>query len=384
MSVEIREGRSEDFEELVAAIDASFQYGPAFSKASMKEMYPHLFQPAAESMRNHMLACESGRILANVSVFPMEMVIEDAHLSAGGIGMVGTLPEARGRGLMTGLLEAAIARMESDGMDLSILGGDRQRYGKFGWENSGRRLELIVNERSIRRGTASDCEVRKAAPEDAAGLKVLHDREALRFERTLDAFRGALARKDYTTWIAVANGDIAAYVVVEPPGIIGETGGEPGAIVSAIGRVLEMGKESGVRVEIPMRSDERTRALLDVASRWNVRQGWMIRIMDLESVLMKLGGVLARKARKAGGGLRGELSLEDSEAGKSVLIRSNGDGVEIAKGRAETHLVLSKRELVRIIFGTIPTGDLFAEGSGASVLDALFPVDYFVGSHDHF
>jgi len=384
MSVEIREGRSDDFEELVEVVDASFQYGPRFGRASIKEAYAYLFHPTAESMRNHMLACESGRILANVSVFPMAMVIEDARLSAGGIGMVGTLPEARGRGLMTRLLEAAIARMESEGMDLSILGGDRQRYGKFGWENSGRRLELIVNERSIRRGTESDCEVRKATPEDAAGVKVLHDREALRFERTLDAFRGALARKEYTTWVAVANGDISAYVVVEPPGIIGETGGEPGGIVSAVARVLEMGKEGGVRVEIPMRSDERTRALLSIASRWNVRQGWMIRIMDLESVLAKLRGVLTRKVRKAGSGVRGELSLEDREAGESVRIRCSGDGVEIAKGRAETHLVLSKRELVRIIFGTIPTGDLFADGSAASVLDGLFPVDYFVGSHDHF
>ena len=349
----------------------------------MERVYPRLFRRSDESMGRYNVACENGRILSNVAVYPMTMVIRGTRLSAGAIGMVGTLGEHRGRGLMSMLLRRAVERMEAEGMDISILGGDRQRYGRFGGENSGRRLALDVNSRSVPEDVGRGFKVRRARVEDAPALLAMHEAEPLRMERTLESFELSISRDDYPTWVALSDGRPAGYVVRSRDTIM-ETGGQPPAIAAAIAHVLRRTERSSLRVDLPVGADERSRFLLGMASRWNVWQGWMIRIMDLGSTLRKLAPVLAQNRRRSGVTRTADVSLEDVDAGASVRISCRRDEVTVAPGRADVHLALSKQELVQVIFGTAPPGELFVEGAAAEILDALFPVDYFLGGHDTF
>ena len=382
MSIEIRRARGADFDELCGVINAAFEYG-AGGRPSMEEVYPRLFRRSDESMDRYNVACEDGRILSNIAVYPMTMVIRGARLRAGAIGMVGTLPAHRGRGLMSRLLLRSIERMEAEGMDISILGGDRQRYGRFGWENSGRRVALQMNARSVPQDAGRGFEVRHGGVEDVPELLEMHNAEPLHFERTLESLGLSITRKDYPTWVALADGRPAGYVVRFHDTIM-ETGGRPDAIAAAIAHVLGETEGSALEVDLPVGADERSRTLIAMSSRWNIRQAWMIRIMDLTSTLDKLAPVLAENRRRAGVTSSGEVSLEDVETGASVRIACEGEEVTVTPGRADVHLALAKHELVQVIFGTAPPGELFFEGEIAKFLDALFPVDYFLGGHDTF
>jgi len=382
MSIEIRQARAADFDELCGVVNAAFDYGVG-DRPSMEQAYPRLFRRSDESMERYNIACEDGRILSNIAVYPMTMVIRGARLSAGAIGMVGTLPEHRGRGLMSRLLLRSIERMDAEGMDISILGGDRQRYGRFGWENSGRRLALQMNARSVPEDAAHGFEVRHARVEDAPALLAMHEAEPLRLERTLESFGLSITREDYPTWVALADGGPAGYVVRSRNTIM-ETGGQPDAIAAAIAHVLGETEGRALEVDLPVGADERSRTLIAMSSRWNIRQGWMIRIMDLASTLEKLAPVLAQNRRRAGVTSSEEVSLEDVDAGASMRIVCEGEEVTVTPGHADVHLALSKHELVQVIFGTAPPGELFFEGDIARSLDALFPVDYFLGGHDTF
>jgi len=382
MSIEIRQARAADFDELCGVINAAFEYG-AGGRPSMEQVYPRLFRRSDESMDRYNVACEDGRILSNVAVYPMTMVIRGARLRAGAIGMVGTLPEHRGRGLMSRLLRRSIERMDAEGMDISILGGDRQRYGKLGWENSGRRVALHMNARSVPEDAERGFEVRRGRVEDAQALLAMHEAEPVRVERTLESFGLSIGREDYPTWVAMVKGRPAGYIVRFHNTIM-ETGGRPDAIAAAIAHVLGETEDRALEVDVPVGADERSRTLIAMSSRWNIRQGWMIRIMDLASTLGTLAPVLGENRRRAGVTSSGEVSLEDVETGASVRIACEGEEVTVTPGRADVHLALSKHELVQVIFGTAPPGELFFEGDIAKSLDALFPVDYFLGGHDTF
>lgn len=225
--------------------------------------------------------------------------------------------------------------------------------------------------------------MRRGCAEDVPALLEMHEAERLRFERTLESFEASVTREDYSTWVALEDGRPGGYVVENRKTLM-ETGGRPEAIAAAIAHVLGRTEGRAIEVTLPVGADARSRMLLGMACRWNVRQGWMIRIMDLASTLGKLAPVLEANRRRAGVSSSAEVSLEDVDAGVSMRISCEGDGVTVAPGRARVHLALSKQELVRVIFGTMPPGDIFLEGDAATVLDALFPVDYFLGGHDTF
>lgn len=105
--------------------------------------YPHLFTDAM--IGQHSLVVEEGAILGCVGCYAFEAVLHGARLRIAGVGQVGTVPAARGRGLMTGLLECALNSIGT--VDLFWLYGDRQRYGRAGFAPGGRRLEGKTNDR---------------------------------------------------------------------------------------------------------------------------------------------------------------------------------------------------------------------------------------------
>ena len=67
-----------------------------------------------------------------MGIFPLTGVVGDAEIRIGGIGGVATLPEFRGKGYMSNLMECSIQKMTEDKYSISILWGDRQRYANFG------------------------------------------------------------------------------------------------------------------------------------------------------------------------------------------------------------------------------------------------------------
>ena len=382
MGLEIRKPRMHEFDELAETIDQAFQYGRWGGRASMAAVYPHLFQPTEESMHSHNVACDKGRIVANVSVFPMTLVVADARLSVGGIGMVGTLPEYRGRGLMTQLLEQALVVMKDANLDLSLLGGDRQRYGRRGWENSGRKLVLKVNRRSVAAAEGLGIDVRDACVDDAQALWEIHQRAPMRFDRTVEHVGRAIERAGYETLVAVRDGRVVAYVAGAGTEW-SETGGEPAGIVCAVKHVLERADQESCNVHLPLGDAARARALVAVASRWNVEQQWMMRVMNLDAVLAKLAGVFEQRLRAYAPERSALFSIEDVEDGKSIRVACDRGAVEVATGRADNHFALSKQDLVTLIFGTAQPTRLLIEEDPSGVLDLLFPVDYFLSVHDN-
>ncbi len=116
--------------------------------------HPYLFHDGR--VGDHTIAVEDGRIIGCIGAYPFTMRIGGVEFRTAGIGQVATLPEARGRGVMSAILRSVCAELDGGGYDLAWLGGDRQRYGRFGWAGGGQVMRFEFFERYLPPAPAED------------------------------------------------------------------------------------------------------------------------------------------------------------------------------------------------------------------------------------
>ncbi|HBP38977.1 MAG TPA: hypothetical protein DD640_09625, partial [Clostridiales bacterium] len=111
---------------------------------------PKIYRPDELSMRANLAIRREGKIRAIVGLFPMDLSVGGQILKSGGIGGVATHPRETGSGMMKQLMNTALAEMKAGGFALSVLGGQRQRYGYYGYEKAGSSLHFDLSKTNIR------------------------------------------------------------------------------------------------------------------------------------------------------------------------------------------------------------------------------------------
>ena len=95
------------------------------------------------------VARENGRILGMVCTPDKVLKAGEGRLRFGYIGTVSAHPYERGRGIMKELMRRTIDAARDEGLDFLVLGGQRQRYQHFGFEDAGAKLSLYLSQGSI-------------------------------------------------------------------------------------------------------------------------------------------------------------------------------------------------------------------------------------------
>ena len=118
-------------------------------------LIPKVYGPQADTAELQYLAVDDEKgIRALIATLPGEMPIGDITLKTGYIGTVSAHPEARGEGHMKRLMQLNLERMQSNGTDLALLGGQRQRYSYFGYEPAGLCMQFSFGQRMARHALA--------------------------------------------------------------------------------------------------------------------------------------------------------------------------------------------------------------------------------------
>lgn len=129
--VRMKPGQQAD---VAAVANSAFGFGGEGSMDFMRD-WPYLWND--ERADNYWLAVADGKIVACVGSYPLTVRVAGASFRSACVGQVGTLPEWRGQGAMSAILRAVTAEMDGGEYDFTWLGGDRQRYGRFGWAFGG-------------------------------------------------------------------------------------------------------------------------------------------------------------------------------------------------------------------------------------------------------
>ena len=133
---------------LAALAERAFlQNGASVHFASL---LPKLYGQEACAQPVHTLLLENGTPAGLFALQVSEFQIAGMPLRVGWIGTVCVLPEFRGRGHLAHLMEEADRQLHAQGCALAVLGGQRQRYRRFGYELGGTQWQFTVTARNLR------------------------------------------------------------------------------------------------------------------------------------------------------------------------------------------------------------------------------------------
>lgn len=126
--MEIRELRESEQEECLDLWAAAFP-------RTGRDYFIKYFRGDVNWRPGDTIVCEEdGRLVSAVSIVRRNVSRGALRMSMAGIANVGTLPEARGKGHSTACLRRAIAYMEAEDFDFSLLGtGIPDYYARLGW-----------------------------------------------------------------------------------------------------------------------------------------------------------------------------------------------------------------------------------------------------------
>lgn len=146
---EIITAQNKDKQDIVDFIN--YVFSVAYTAHDFKKKLPKVYADnAKENTANHYIIKKDNRIKAALSYRKISVDVCGTVLKYGLIGNVSVHPYCRGEGYMTELMNHVIEIAKSDGTDLMVLTGQRQRYGYFGFEPAGSILRYTLTDTNIK------------------------------------------------------------------------------------------------------------------------------------------------------------------------------------------------------------------------------------------
>lgn len=282
--MEIRKVGYEEFDELLDVMDASFGFTEPERK--FRHILPKLYYKDNPDMI-HTGAYEKGKLIGSVGLYLMDMVNGDKRLKLGCVGAVCTLQDHRGNGVFTKLMEATIDCANELGLDLLFLGGNRVRYGRFGFECAGRYVGGRISERTKCLWQPAEFEVKPLLREDSetiCKLLDIYNRQTMRVERKKELFYDTLLSWTAEPYYVTQNGHPVGYFAAKDGGT---TEVVYDCRLDVMLQAMLSVRPDGLHVGLPVSKYEELLGLCDGFEVGNVE---MFRIMNEGRVVDFLGG----------------------------------------------------------------------------------------------
>ena len=363
-----------EYDAFIRFLDRCFGFSPGMFEAD----HPHTYRPTDELCAATYVMEREGQIVSHVGLYPLEVVVHGVTWPIGGIGGVGTLPEERGKGHMSALLQRVIDVMRETGVPLSWLGGDRQRYNAFGWERAGQTYELTFTRRALDRAGIEPVPIEARRPVDALDwverfqpAQVCHARRPyLALQLRKEGLRAWTAEDGY----ALVQGSTWGPLSISE--LVSASGREAGMVRA----LLDWTRRDDIRWTVPAGDDERLARLMPGVSHWQANSWHMWRVNDLAPVLTLARPLLCRRAA-ALRDFRLAIGVREHDRTSVTTIAVRDGQVEIARGRhVEPYIEWSAVEAARAVLGGPPVA---AEAGMAPGLRALLPMPMYLPSLDH-
>ncbi|MCR4905498.1 MAG: GNAT family N-acetyltransferase [Clostridiales bacterium] len=167
----------------------NYVFGFNGSEKDFKKLLPKLYKPEYDPCYSNYVVTENGKLKAAIGAFDSDLSVDGEILKSRGIGNVAVHPYSRSKGYMKDCMHLALRDMIEDGVDFSILGGQRQRYQHFGFEHAGQEISVGVDRGNLRRAfenvPLTPLEFRDVNADDAELLDRIHALQAAKPVHTI-------------------------------------------------------------------------------------------------------------------------------------------------------------------------------------------------------
>ncbi len=128
----------------------NYVFGFNGNSSDFKKLLPKLYARDCDPCYANYVVTEDGKLKAAIGAFDSVLNVNGEQLVCRGIGNVAVHPYSRSKGYMIDCMNMALSDMIRDGVDFSILGGRRQRYGYFGFDAIGAEYNVSINRTNMR------------------------------------------------------------------------------------------------------------------------------------------------------------------------------------------------------------------------------------------
>ena len=213
---EYRFATSQDWPKVIDFIDLVFSQSAR--PHDFAALIPKVYGDGHDYSHIHAIALEDGEIRGCVAVLPVEMAIAGQPLRMGYLGSVSVHRLSRGAGYMKKLMQMQLEKAQADGLDMIVLGGQRQRYGYFGFSSAGGAYEYSITHANVRHALkdvdASGFVFGPLEPgEGSEYAYALYQQQPVCGSRTADNFAELALTFDSKGWLILRNGQKAGYLI---------------------------------------------------------------------------------------------------------------------------------------------------------------------------
>lgn len=278
-----------DREDIIDFINSIFSQ--AVRPHDFSRLYPSVYGPDTPDFTPwHYIARENGRIRGVVGMRPTEIHVLDSTLRVGYIGSVSVHPACRKHGYMAQLMNMAIDAAQKNGYDMLVLGGQRQRYGYYGFMPGGQTWNFTVTSGNVRHALRETDSTgysfepfREEDTERIGFFQSLQERAPFHVKRPMFARSVQTSGKPMCS--ILRNGRLLGYA----GGDLAEIGLDaPERYPEAIKAYMEASGLRSLSLECAPWETERIRFLLSMADHAELYPCMMIRVLSWERVLSAL------------------------------------------------------------------------------------------------
>lgn len=370
--------RSQEEGELLDFINYVFSMdGPP---TDFLELHPRVFSRPGFS-KHTVVAREDGRIKGAVSFVTGTLQLGSQQLAYGFIGNVSTHPYCRGQGHMKALMPMALDTLKARGCDVVLLGGQRQRYQHFGFEDIGFKLSLGFTPNSLRHSLglvkADSFRFVPLDKENQAGLDAayaLHQNASLRCLRSREDFPLLLRTWKAQPFLAYQGQQLLGYFCLQD-NLITEIGLHTDAKLPHMLAAL-VSQRGMSRLVLRLQPDQlgSQPALFAAADSWQMKPLFMAKVLNWQHFLAALLGYKAEKQMLE----NGEIEFEVQGAGCFHIAVAQGS-IQVLPAAGPGDLSLDAQAAVRCL-----THPLTKQMHPGQLLDNWLPLPFDFPEQDAF
>mgnify|MGYP000851314580 FL=1 len=394
MALDVVRLTARDFSDAMDLMNMVFSMGGR--PHHFQSLLPKLYQPDDGKMGAHVAIRRDGRLRAIIGHYPMTLSIGGQSFKASGIGAVSTHPEDRKSGLMRQLMQAIVAEMETEQIALSVLGGQRQRYGYYGYEKAGTHLRFSLSKTNLRHARPdlagetyrfSRLDPTAADPQLVAQLQSWQQAQPIYVARPPEDFLTILSSWYAQIWLARDPDDQpVGYLVCNEAGT-----GVSELVASRTDLFLPLAaawvsrlSAGSAEFSVPPWATTAIADLGQIAEHEQILPAYSLRINDFERLLPALLQVKADLQPLPEGTFRLGLDLDGKKAVYALTYGSGQAACRPADGPAD--LVLDRLTATRLLFGPLPPmlilPQLAQQPDLARLLTCWLPLPFYWPSPD--
>ena len=353
-------GRDEDNKKLIAFLDEVFFTDDPEERDFLNllpKCYKDKYRPA---YNNFVVQDENGEFRSAIGSFYNDMTVGDEQIKACCIGNVAVGKNYRSMGYMIELMELSVEDMGKNGVDVAYLGGQRQRYGYFGFESSVTSYRFNFSRSDYKHALkAMPCglDIEKLSPNDEesiANIEKIYSKLPIKSNRKPESYFDVLCSWRDRPYILKDNGDFVGYFVLDyTKNNVNEFGTvDPKYYPNLVAAVMEKTEALQVGFIVAPFETEKLKFFTENADGFNVEGCEMILVYNFEKVIRAYLGAKARYAKLCNGAFTVLIYGKYGDEKLRIEVVDNKVKVEKFDGKADYEL--SHHAATRVFFSNLP------------------------------